>query len=67
MVVGLWIVKSGVLTLGVEGPKAPMVLGTNNLNLCNLANSATLWKPLMLISKAFSGNFSPTADNKAEK
>lgn len=45
MVRGLCTHTSGVGSLGEDGPKAPIVLGTNTRRPCSVAMSNMLWKP----------------------
>lgn len=45
MVRGLCTHSSGVGSLGEDGPKAPIVLGTNTRRPCSVAMSNMLWRP----------------------
>ena len=47
MVLGRCMVMSGHGLRGVVGPKAPIVLGQNNLKLWTLQTSMMFWKPLI--------------------
>lgn len=67
IVLGLWMVMSGVGFLGLSGPKAPMVLGQNNFNPYLRDSSIILWKPYIFIFSASDTLCSPIALRRALK
>ena len=67
IVLGRWMVSWGVMSLGVEAPKAPMELGTKTAQPSWRATSSTRYMPPMLMLQATCGFSSATALKRAAR
>ena len=67
IVVGRMIVRSGVSTRGVDGPKTAIVEGANTRRLLSRAISITFSNPTLLTRIASCGFFSPVPDRIAAR